>query len=310
MRKKKFIATSILAGFILSPCVSQAVMDASEPKTRELTCSAKKTIGEEIRKLDPGDTLLVYGTCNENLLITEEFHNITLDGQGSATINGPDASLSTVVIRGTGITIRGFAIAGGSNGILVSRGGTALIDGNTIDTTGNNGININQNSSARIVNNTIQNNPGDGIVINESSSARIGYRSSSDTAASLNMIQHNGDQGVTVARASNARIVGNIISNNGGNGVLVNRGSHTDLSANTFDGNGESGVLVTRNSAVNLGSDNGAGIFDAPNVTTVNNGVNGIRCRINSSADGRLGSLNGGGGAISFDGSCINSLNP
>ena len=40
------------------------------------------------RQVKPGDTLLVSGTCNENIDLGEEVHGITLDGQGTATING------------------------------------------------------------------------------------------------------------------------------------------------------------------------------------------------------------------------------
>jgi len=305
------------AVFVVLLWLQPSVGDADGPKIREVTCSPEKTIGDELRKLDPGDTLLVSGACNEHVMIEEQVHNITLDGQGAATINGPDATRSTVNIRGNGIAIRGFIISGGDTGILVTRGGTALIDGNTIQNVGNHGINVNQRSSARIINNTIQNNPGDGILVNENSSVRIGFLSTDDAVASPNTIQGNVEDGISVTRSANARIVGNTISNNGGNGVLVNRGSHADISSNTLDGNAGSGIFVTRNSGANLGSDAGAGIFDAPNSTTVNNGVNGVRCRINSYADGRLGSLNGNAGASSFDttvgtpnGGCINSLNP
>lgn len=297
--------------FSLWPLQLPAVMDASSPKTRELTCSAKKSIGDEIRKLQPGDTLLVSGVCYENLVLSEEFHNITLDGQELATINGPDPSLSTIIVRGTGITIRGFTITGGSNGVLVNRGGRARIDGNTIDGVGSNGINVNQNSAAIIVNNMIQNNPGDGIIVNENSAARIGFQSTDEIVASANMIQNNGERGINLIRSSNARIVGNIISNNTEDGVFVNRSSQADVSSNEINGNGGNGIFVTRNSGVNLGSDSGDGIFDASNITSANNTVNGIRCRINSYVDGRRGSLTGNGGATNFnDGTCVDSTNP
>ena len=72
-------------------------------ETRKLTCDAHQTIGEELGKLKPGDTLLVSGTCNENVVVREEIHRITVDGQGSATINSPDPAQETVVIRGRGI---------------------------------------------------------------------------------------------------------------------------------------------------------------------------------------------------------------
>jgi len=287
--------------------------------TRSVNCNAGQTIQAAVNVSNPGDALLVSGVCNENVLIREEIHRITLDGQGSATINGPDPTSSTINTRGQGITIRGFTISGDETGILVARGGTALVDGNTIQNVGTNGILVGQHSSARIVNNTIQNNPENGILVNENSSARIGFVNTDDVAASPNMILMNGENGILVTRSSNSRIVGNTISNTtAGSGILVSRVSHADISSNTINGNSDHGIFVTQNSGVNLGRDAEAGIFDAPNSTTANNTLNGIRCLLNSYADGRLGSLNGNGGAKNFlflvpganSGGCHDSLLP
>lgn len=131
-----------------------------------------------------------------------------------------------------------------------------------------------------------------------------------DTEALPNIIQNNGENGIVVTRSSNARIVGNTISGNGGHGVLVNRVSHGDVSSNTIDSNVGDGVFVLRNSGVNLGEDTGSGIFDSPNITNVNNGGFGIRCVINSYGDGRVGTLNGASGAVSFVPNCVNATSP
>jgi len=192
----------------------------------------------------------------------------------------------------------------------VTRGGAATIDSNIIQKAGNNGIVANLNSSARIINNTIQGNPQTGIVITDSSSARIGFLATGDTVARPNLIQNNGENGITVARGSSARIVGNTISGNGDNGVIVNRVAQADISSNTIDSNGGDGVFVFRNSGVNLGEDTGSGIFESPNTTTVNNGGFGIRCAINSYGDGRMGTLNGVSGGVSFAANCINATGP
>jgi hypothetical protein len=82
--------------------------------------------------------------------------------------------------------------------------------------------------------------------------------------------------------------------------VNVQRASHADVGSNNIDGNGGDGIFVTQNSSVNLGADSGTEPEDLPNNTTLNNVGFGIRCRINSSADGRLGSLNGNSGAKDF----------
>jgi parallel beta-helix repeat protein len=283
----------------------------SESASHQLACGSQRTISEALGVLRPGDTLLVSGACNENVVIPEQVVNVTLDGQGTATINGPAISSATISVRGNGITIRNFAsITGGENGITVTRGGTAIIDSNVIQNSANNGIVVNLSSLARIINNTIQGNPQAGIVITDSSSARIGFLVTADTVASPNFIQSNGENGITVARSSNARVIGNTISGNADHGVIVNRVSHADVSSNTIDSNGGDGVFVFRNSGVNLGEDTGSGIFDSPNTTNVNNTGFGIRCAINSYGDGRLGTLNGASGAVSFAANCVNATSP
>jgi parallel beta-helix repeat protein len=293
-----------MLGLLLSVSISESASD-------QLACGSQRTISEALRELNRGDALLVSGACSENVVIPEQVVNVILDGQGSATITAPDPSDPTINVRGSGITIRNFvSIAGGETGILVTRGGAATIDSNTIQNAGNNGIVVNLNSSARIVNNTIQSNPQTGILITDSSSARIGFLMTGDTVARPNLIQNNGENGISVARSSHARIIGNTISGNGDNGVLVVRVAHADVSSNTIDSNGGDGVFVFRNSGVNLGEDTGSGIFDSPNTTNVNNGGFGIRCAINSYGDGRIGTLNGASGAVSFAPNCVNATAP
>jgi parallel beta-helix repeat protein len=311
MKTIALVFSLVLSLFSVCAFGQETAPAAASKGPRQLACDGKRTITDALRRLAPGDTLFVSGTCNEHVLVPENIQNIALDGQGTATIKGSDASNAIINIRGKGITIRNFvSIAGGETGILVTRGGTATIDGNVIQNTGANGILVNLGSSARVVSNTIKENPQSGIVITENSSARIGFLMTDDTQASPNVIEKNGENGIIVSGSSNARIVGNTISGNGNHGVLVNRVSHADVSSNTLDNNGGDGVFVFRNSGVNLGEETGSGIFDSPNTTTVNNAGFGIRCIINSYGDGRLGTLNGNSGAVSFAGNCANATTP
>ncbi len=284
--------------------------------TINVNCGVGATIASVLAKnLRPGSTILVSGTCNENVIIDAHHLDITLDGQGTATISGPDATNHTIRLRGRGITIKNFAsITGGLNGINVARGGSALIDSNTIQSTGNQGIAVITSSTARIVNNIIQNNPNNGIVVSEGASARIGILTNSDTVASPNTIQNNSNRGINVRGHSTAKIVGNTISGNLSDGVLVNEVSQADLASNVISNNGGTsagyGINFGRNSGVNLGNDTGTTIFDLPNSGT-GNALFGIRCFINSYGDGRQGTLTGNSGAVDFTStSCINSLVP
>lgn len=292
----------VLAGLLWLP------LSIVEAATVKLACNEKNTIGNAVKKLRPGDTLLVTGTCNEHLVIPEEIVRVVLDGQGKATISGPDKSVPTVIVNGRGITIKGFTVTGGRDGIVVSRGSQAVIDRNAIQNTGRIGLQVNQSSFAVIVNNTIENNPTNGISIGGSSYAIIGIVTGLDKTASPNIIQNNGQNGINVGRSSNARITGNTIRNNKQNGIQVTRASQADITSSTIDGNGMSGIAVSQNSAVQLGADKGTGIFESPNTTSTGNEQVGINCTVNSSVDGRIGTLNGKNGAKDFDSSCVDSL--
>jgi parallel beta-helix repeat protein len=250
-------------------------------------------------------TINVSGTCTENLFIDESKNFISLIGPGDG-----GATISSVTIFGRGITVQGFTINGPRDGIQVAKGGSAIIENNTIDT-GGYGIIVALSSYAQISGNKIQNNPRGGIVVTYNSFARIGFRNNSDPSPVPNTIQGNAC-GVIVGSSSSAQIVGNIISSNTEDGVRVTKVSHADISSNTIDDNGRNGILVEQNSGVNLGKDEGEEIFNEPNSSEVGNGAYGLRCDTGGYADGRLGTLDGVGKktATYFAKSCVDSLIP
>jgi len=257
----------------------------------------------------PGQIILVAGTCLENVSIPPGKDGLTLAGGGTGTISGPDPAVNTLQIRGPrAVTIRRLTIRGGRAGIDVSRGATAVIDGNTIDGTGRNGITLGAFATANIFNNTIQNNAAAGILVTGNAFGFIGFATADDAAASPNVIRHNGTHGISLTLSSSARIAGNTISDNARHGVDVERASQATVSDNTIDANRQHGTSATENSIVNLGSDAGSGLFDAPNQTVVNNGLRGIACRVGGAANGQRGTLNGNGGAKDIGTSCVDSL--
>ena len=287
-------------------------------------------VGAAFNSANPGDTISVTGSCSENILVRNEKTRIVLNGNNSASINGPSSATPTIRVRGKGIAILNFtSLSGGSNVISVERGGNAVIRDNTIQNAGSRGVVVTQFGFAVITNNTIQNNPSDGILINSGSSAHIGFDQTSDVAASPNTIQGNGSRGIQVTRGSIARIYGNTIQNNANDGVGVFRNSTVDLSSNTIENNGTSfgtgcngnsngcnGVSAAHNSHVNLGEDNPVDFTDQPNITdpAKKNGNFGIRCVAGANIRGHLGSSNqlngnqgqfgGGSSADTFGGNC------
>jgi parallel beta-helix repeat protein len=296
--------TLVLAAAWLSPSVGQAVA-----VKHTLTCGPKTSIGEALGKLKPGDTLKVSGTCNENVNIGVEVAGITLDGQGTATINGA-ASDDTVTVAGRGITIQGFTITGGQHGISVQDGAFALIDGNTIQNTGKNGIVVFRSSTARIINNVIQFNPSGGINVGHSSSALIGFTGPPGLRVSApNTIQNNGGSGVQVVRGSSAQIFSNTIQDNRGNGVLVDRNAQVEVSSCIITGNLGDGVRVMRNGGIDFGTDaTGATATFDDDTNTGTNGGYGVSCTLDGFMDGKLGTLTGTLGRKTSGEDCTDSM--
>jgi parallel beta-helix repeat protein len=298
-----------------------------EAATIQVDCSSA-SLQAAIERAKPGDTLSVSGTCKENLVIHEEVVRITLDGQGKATVNGPDKGKPPIVVRGRGITIKGFTVTGGRDGISVLWGGLAVIDGNTVQ---NGGIFVRKSSAAIITNNTVQNSKSYGISAHDNSVANIlnnkvknsrlhgilavqnstvwvGVSKFFDKTSRPNIIENNGRLGIYVGRSSVARIVGNTIRNNKSHGIRVVHAAVAQISSNTIDANGGDGILVGRYSTVGMRFGRGK-IFPA-NITTSNNSGFGIRCTSNSDVDGPLGSLIGNKGKKNFAPSCVDGLKP
>src|SRR5262245_47208939 len=171
-----------------------ALPGAGRAATLTVDCNAAGKIQTALNAAVNGDTILVTGVCNENVSVRDELVRVTIDGQGTATVHATSLGSSAFQVLGRNITIKGFTITGGRSAFTVLRGGSALIDSNTIQETGT-GISVQQNGHARIVNNTIQLNSGGGIVIQESSVARVGYL---DVAGPVmgNVIRNNAGPGV------------------------------------------------------------------------------------------------------------------
>ena len=273
--------------------------------TVNVDCNTGGAVGPTLNGLKNGDVLLVQGTCQENILIQAQVQHITLDGQRKATIKAPNGRQPAIQVLGREVTLKGFTVTGGSFGIAINRGATAVIDSNTIEHAAVAGLEVSHNSFARVINNTVQHNEGHGILVLGSSSVHMGVWYTDDKVPQPNVIQNNHGDGVQVLRSSTARIIGNTHSGNQRNGLTVQQASHADVAGNTFNGNRLHAIRVVGNSGVNL-ADSAMRLFEQPNTTTAPNGMFGIRCEIGAYVEGPLGSLTGNSGVKDVsDASCI-----
>ena len=278
--------------------------------THTVDCNAGEKIQDKVALAKPGDTILVSGACSENVAIFSEVVRITLDGQGKTVIQAPSKG-DGFFIRGREITVKGFTITGGRDGIHLSgvaAGASANIVGNTIRKTGRHGIHLDHSSVGRIASNTIEDAHASGIDVAEGSVARIGY-TLRPQGHGPNTIRNSGEHGITVNRGSSARIVGNTIENNKGSGILVTRNSQADIFGNLISGNKGNGITASHNAGINL--ENEDQLFNlGPNRTdpAAKNAGAGLSGSVGGYADGPLGTLDGIRGTKEMDGTCIDRL--
>jgi nitrous oxidase accessory protein NosD len=282
------------------------------------TYSVDLDAGEKIQDLislaKPGDTIMVTGACTHSVVVPAGVIGVTLDGQRKAAIRLTESNTDGIFILGKDITIKGFTLTGGRDGIHLSgqaAGASATIESNIIRETGRFGIHIDKGSYAAVIGNLIEDVAAAGIDITENSFARIGFRLPSSPNPAPNTISSNGSHGIAVTRISGAWIVYNQIAKNKGSGVYVNRNSQADVVDNLINGNEGDGITVTQNSGVNLVSE-GTAFPSRPNRTEPNaaNAGFAIRCLTAGYVDGPVGSLLGSKGSKEFDASCCDSTVP
>lgn len=300
---------ALLFFLMSSSAVAGAQQSRASRFPRFVDCDAGNTIGGALTSLEPGDTLYVRGTCVEHVDVMLD--GIVLDGQGTATISGPDSSRDTLRLVGVrGATVKGFRITGGRDGIHTRWVmGLVFVHNNIIERTGRNGIQLTRNSYAHISGNVIRNNPRNGIEVQDSRT-RIGGTLDEPPQPDPNVIEDNGGHGIVVTRGSVARVNGNVIRRSGQNGIYVEKVSQADIGSNVIEDNAQSGIQATHNSGVNLGADTGTGLEQSPNSTGRPNGQWGIDCSVGTYAAGRLGSLTGARGQKSFTAGANDSLRP
>ena len=328
---------AVLAVLVWVWTSASATADETEKsKTVKLNChndagKDQDAIDKALKKLNPGDTLQLTGTCTAAVTIKNE--GITLDGGGNgacggasgATINPSDQSAIAIAVRARDTTIRGLNLTGGDTGIDVAEVALAVVDRNRVYGNAGNGITVTQVSQAGIINSCFENNGQEGIMVNDNSSVRVGFLDTDDPAARPNTIKNNGRDGMRIRRSSNARVFCNVISNNTVIGASVDRSAHAEFSANTINGNGSDGIRVRDNGGVNFGTQAFSGTCDAPKVPTTfadeaNNtsqpngtgsaGGRGLDCRVQGYVEGKLGTLNGAGGATNFAMGCLDNTTP
>lgn len=265
----------------------QANADGSKSRTHKVKCP-KQSLQRAVDRAKEGDTIKVSGTCEEQITIRTD--RLTLDGQGSAVIDGSSLTSGNLVrVQALLVTIRNLTVRNSPRvGIHVRRSGSALIEGNTIEM-----------------------NANDGVRVVQSAYARIGAGSGEHPAAGAapgNLIQNNGRDGIFVGIGGSAHVFHNKITGNTRDGIRVTTSAAARIDGNEITGN-DRGVHFRINAAARLSDHpNHYGTnptFAGPENNLIQGNSVGLRCRLGGAADGNLQNFGTGNTTnTDFSGNC------
>ena len=215
--------TFALALLLFGPCIFKGNLEA---KTLNVHCGttsiAPNTITAALRLLDPGgpNTLIVFGVCNENVVI-KGFNRLTLVGKQRGSVH--DASSGTsqaiLVVDSIDIVFRQLTIDGG----LVS-------------------VQCDDFSVCRFTGDNVLNGRQGGIQITESRAEIV------DTTV------RNTDNGITSLAGSSVRIIGGVTLDSNQTGIVVDGGSTMEASGVTITNSPITGAYVAGHGYLSLSS--------------------------------------------------------
>ncbi|MFQ5906635.1 MAG: nitrous oxide reductase family maturation protein NosD [bacterium] len=220
-------------------------------------CTKGETVTKAVEQAKPGDTIQVTGTCKETVTITTD--RLTLDGQGSAILDGGSVGKAGVVfsekvlpsyegvltiVGARGVTITGFTIQHGVDGITCKIGAACIVRNTILQDNADEGIQVSHSATAEVTDSTLRRNAEWGIVVVATSSVvfrgtiistnngrdGIGVFFSSHAhvfAETTIQANNNARSGISVAIAASMIVRGTIMTeNNGRYGVSVGVVSH------------------------------------------------------------------------------------
>jgi hypothetical protein len=164
----KFTAILILVGCTAMPMFGQSAPSSyGQGINLKVNCGQKAlgtlpTINAALKLLAPSmtNTVTVSGSCNENVQI-QGFDRLTLISTTGATINDASGGQSTVVDieDSRHVTLQGFTINGGLDGVVCGNASVCYLTANTIQSSvGQEGVGVGNGSRAFLTNNVIKNN--------------------------------------------------------------------------------------------------------------------------------------------------------
>jgi len=272
--------------FFLLLAVGAAIQNAQATKLT-VNCDKHEPIRTALRLLaatnpQGPNTILVSGACKGNIVI-KSMDRLTLIAKNGASITDrSNGTLAVVDIEDSrSVTVQGFTINGGAQGILCNTASVCYLTGNTIQGPGNLarrfGVDVLRGSRAFLESNEIKNWARGAFITG-----------SAEVFSSNDVFQGNGGSGIAVLNRSYFESLNSNLDNNGV-GIEAG-GSGVFLGGGTVSGNSLDGVRVLAASEA---------IFSGPTITA--NGGFGVQVKDGSFAAFLAASITGNLSGLDVD---------
>ncbi len=238
-----------------------------------------------------GEVVVLDGTYHITASINVNKNNVTLRGNGNATVLkrmwGSTTNQGVITVSANTCTVRRLKLDGNKTSyntsynysIYLYNSSNSTVTGNTCNNNGANGIYLYNSSNSTVIGNTCSNNSSSGInLYNSSNSTVIGntcsnnsssgiYVNSSNNTITENICNNNTNSTYVLVAGIyvNSTVIGNTCSNNSSSGIYVNSSNNT-ITENICNNNTNSTYVLV------------AGIY----VASSNNTVTGNICNNNS----------------------------
>lgn len=229
--------------------------------THTVACSSE-TIAAAMSEAQPGDTLRITGRCKESVVVDKD--GITLDGGGSAVIDGTGFDAAVISVSGhQNVTIKGLTVQNGFVGIHMGLVAAALLEDVTVQgsqfKSGQEGLNdpsygigVHNSSMAAFVGTiVVRDNAGAGV-IEAWNGGRIGLEAATVTG--------NDGHGIAVNTNSSSWLGTNRVADNGGDGIHVGHNSTVHIYDTDITGNSGHGIAAYNHAFVEAYQDAGSSI--------------------------------------------------
>jgi len=206
------------------------------------------------------NTILVSGSCKENITI-QSLDNLTLTAQNGASItDASNGALDVIdVIDSRRVSINGFTINGGANGVVCNNYSLCRFSANTIQNSVGTGVMV-RSSQVRFEGDILQNNTAQGLGVVNGGQANgdsltihgngngVLVVAKGTLFLTNSVVQENQNVGLRAVEGSTLRIIGSTVTGNGSNGVELDQSAQARFEAfsgaNGITGNGGAGVFL------------------------------------------------------------------